>query len=122
MFPHGGPGVALLLLRISVAATLLITFANRFGISSLPLLFAGVLLISILLGIGFLTPFLSVIACASGLANLVVGFNSAHLMYVFLIFDGAALALLGPGAYSVDARLFGRRVTIVSPKKGTKRR
>ena len=111
-----------MLLRLTVAATLLITFANRFGISSLPFLFAGVLLISILLGIGFLTPFLSVIACASGLANLLFGFNSAHLMYVFLIFDGAALALLGPGAYSVDARLFGRRVTVVSPKKGTKRR
>jgi len=25
-------------------------------------------------------------------------------------FNAAALALIGPGAYSVDARLFGRRV------------
>jgi len=91
--------------------------AANSGASSFHLLFAGVLLISISLSIGFLTPFLSVIACAFAIANLLIGHHAGNLVYVFSILDAAALALLGPGAYSVDARLFGRRVTVVVSRK-----
>src|ERR1700740_621801 len=108
MFPQGGPGVALLLLRISVSATLLITFANRFGVHAHSWLLAAISLISILLCIGFLMPIVSVIACAFGAVNLLIGFNSSNFIYVFMLLDAAALGLLGPGAYSVDARLFCR--------------
>jgi hypothetical protein len=117
MFPQGGPGVALLLLRISVAATFLICVANGFGVSSAPLLFAGALLICISLSIGFLTPLLTVVVCVATIANLLISSSASHLLCVFCAFDAVALALLGPGAYSLDARLFGRRVTIVSPRK-----
>jgi hypothetical protein len=113
MFPHGGPGLALLLLRISVAAAFFMNAANRSGLSSIRLLLAGALLITISLVIGFLTPFLSVIACVSAAANALIGPNPVALIDVFFILDAAALSLLGPGAYSVDARLFGRRVIVV---------
>ena len=121
MFPHGAPGIALLLLRISVAATFLITAANRFGMSSTPLLFVVALLISISLSIGFLTPILSVIVCLAAAVNALIGTSPGNFLCIFCIFDAAALALLGPGAYSLDSRLFGRRVTVVTPRKDRNR-
>jgi len=123
MFPQGGPGVALLILRISVAATFLISLANLNDVSSVPLRFVGlsvICLICISLSIGFLTPILSVIVCVAVITNLLIDFNSSNLLLLATIFDSAALALLGPGAYSVDAKLYGRRVTVVSPRKDTK--
>ena len=114
MFPQGGPGLALLLLRISVAAIFLISLASWFGVSSAPLIFGGASLIFISLVIGFLTPYLSLVACAVAVANLL--FGTRELVCVIPILDALALGLLGPGAYSVDARLFGLRVSVIPPR------
>jgi hypothetical protein len=120
MFPPGGPGIGLLLLRISVAATLVSIVANRNDLSSIHPLFAGALLVSLCLTIGVLTPYLSFIACVYALVNF---FGAAshldELVLASLLLTGAALALLGPGAYSLDARLFGRRVVVVPPPEDT---
>src|SRR5882724_7247844 len=121
MFPEGGPGLALLLLRISVAVIFLTNAFRGSWIISIPLLFAGVLLISISLGIGFLTPALSIVAATVCIVNLLIGPHSNSLILISAILNAAALGLLGPGAYSLDARLFGRRVIIVPPRKDTYR-
>lgn len=122
MFPPRAPGVGLFLLRVSVAATLLIIELDRTSESPVNLLLAGALLISILLFIGFLTPYLSFIVCAYAFVSLfVVGFRPGALPLVSLILTSAALALLGPGAYSVDARLFGRRVLVVPSRRDSDR-
>ena len=121
MFPRGAPGFALLLLRISVAAIFLISVAKRFGVSSSPFIFAISLLISICLTIGILTPYLSVLACAIAIANLLIRPTSIDIVHIFPIIDAAVVAILGPGAYSVDARLFGLRVSVVPPRKDSNR-
>ena len=117
MFPQGGPGVALVLLRLSVAAFLVGNAASR-SVLSMPIFFGGSVLLAGLLAIGLLTPFLSVVACAAMIGNLIIASHSANFMQFVPVLDAAALSLLGPGAYSLDARLFGRRVVTVPPRQG----
>ncbi|HEX3252750.1 MAG TPA: hypothetical protein VHS05_25145 [Pyrinomonadaceae bacterium] len=74
-------------------------------------------LISLGILLGFLTSILSVIACLAAVVNLFLADQPANVVYVLRILTSAALFFLGPGAYSVDARLFGLRVTVVPPRK-----
>ena len=120
MFPQCGPGFGLLLLRIATAAMFASNITHPFQFSS-PVWYWAVLtfivLISVSLCIGFLTPILSVIACAAAFANLVLAEQAINVVYILSILTSAALFFLGPGAYSVDAKLFGLRVTVVPPRK-----
>jgi hypothetical protein len=115
MFPAGAPGVALALLRLSVMGCLWQRFlAEGPAGSAWRLLSLGIL--SIFLSIGMATPVASLIAAGIEILSvfypLRVGtFVSAELLTVGIhAIQAFSLALIGPGAFSVDARLFGRRV------------
>ena len=113
-FAGGGPGIGLLLLRLVVGITLIIhgTVAFQTGEpireTTLQLLALGdgALLIA-----GLWTPL-------AGTALVILGLWGALLHEnpyadVLLATIGTALTLLGPGAWSVDARLFGwKRIDI----------
>ena len=123
MFPRGGPGVGLLFLRISTAAMFALNVMHPLLRSSPTLYWVGVsliALISFLLCIGFLTPFLAAVACAAAVANLFLADQPGNFVYILRILTSAALFFLGPGAYSLDARLFGLRVTVIPPRKNNK--
>ncbi|MBX7220045.1 MAG: hypothetical protein K1Y36_08870 [Blastocatellia bacterium] len=117
MFPQGWPGLGLLLLRLSVAAILLTNVANRSGETSYHFLLAGGCIVAFALSIGFLIPLMAGITCLAACANLLLGAPPDRFLSSLAILNGIALTLLGPGAYSLDARLFGRRVIVVPPRK-----
>lgn len=118
MFPQGGPGLGLLLLRTATAAMFALNLTHRFNFSSATLhwlVLSLIALVSFLLCIGFLTPIVASIACIAAVANLFL--DDQSFVYVLRILTAAALIFLGPGAYSVDAKLFGLRVTVIPPRK-----
>ena len=63
---------------------------------------------SALLLVGVWTPFAGVVLAV---AELSLALSHSHDPWIHILLGtlGAALAMLGPGAWSVDARLFGRK-------------
>lgn len=61
--------------------------------------------------LGFMTPLVAVL---TGIVSLVLVFS--NLAGVEMVVLTLAIALLGPGAYSIDARMFGRRKVFI-PKR-----
>ena len=77
-------------------------------------IWAGILLL-----FGLWTPIAGGIAAFAGLwASLFQSWpNHVYpLDHMFLGVLGASLALLGPGAWSMDARLFGRKLFVTRPR------
>jgi hypothetical protein len=114
MFPPGLPGLALLALRASVALTLLSAHFNHWrGLSAW--LEGAAMLLSVALCAGYLTPLAAMSALLlHALSWWHVGSVSAATVCV-VVLDAVALALVGPGAYSVDSYRFGRRVVVLPP-------
>ena len=115
-FPDGWPGFGLLLLRLGAGTALV-----HFGISRLlgavgePVIIArdlvsaggGVLLIA-----GLWTPLTGALIAVDELWIALALYSSpldGQWIHALLAVVSAAVAMLGPGAWSIDARLFGRK-------------
>ena len=110
-FASGAPGAGLLLLRVAGAAIFIVDAAAApWRMAEFPALLLHVtfLGLGLLLVAGMWTP---LVATLAAVAALLMGYS--HPAYWLVAAICAALALLGPGAWSVDARLFGwKRIDI----------
>jgi hypothetical protein len=103
MFPVGFPGAALLVLRGCIAAS----FAGiAFPSGWQHWVFLGLLT---LLCIGLFTPIVCGVAASAVILDLPQPQSGNMTQLIIVTSAGVAYAFLGPGAYSIDARLFGRR-------------
>jgi len=114
-FPHGWPGFGLMLLRLAVAlSAFLNTYAIQEQLSGWELI--ALVLLSVTLSVGFLTPMVALLTPVLrlvGPTSLTAG--SAGALCIAIL-SALALAMLGPGAYSIDAYRFGRRVVVLPPR------
>lgn len=121
-FPHGLPGIGLLVLRLAIGAKLVIETSScmldphglRLRAWLLSLLALGIGTAFVL---GFLTRLLAGVSVLAGAAlylyhpawvSCFLGLASPDPICIAL-----AIALLGPGAISLDAYFFGRRKIVI---------
>ena len=116
-FAHGPPGAGLLLMRIVAGSALIAQAVSPLlGLPLGPTVLQAVTIgLGILLALGLWTPLVGTLVAIDSLWHVLV---SGHpWRWSMLATLGAALALIGPGAWSIDARLFGwRRVEVGPPK------
>jgi putative oxidoreductase len=111
-FAHGWPGVGLLCLRIVGAIAALHFAIADFPLIPTPLLTAVEGSAGLLLCAGLWTP---IAASALSVAAFWCAFSGRGDFWAEILLGAmaAALAMLGPGAWSIDARLFGRKLLIL---------
>ena len=114
-FPGGLPGAGLLLLRSAAAIPVVYTGLLTIASSSPAILEVVAAGAAILLLIGLWTPLVGALIAVAEL-GLAVLHPAEPWMYVHFATMGAALAMLGPGGCSLDARLFGRKQIQIPPR------
>ena len=126
-FPGAMPGIGLLVLRLFLGTSVLIHSAffllsqEHSSLWALFVFLAGVGCGSFIL-IGFLTPIASVLVVLtasyillSGIVQFPIVLNKINFAALCNILVASAIIFIGPGAFSIDARLFGRREIIIPP-------
>ncbi|MDE2136725.1 MAG: hypothetical protein KGJ68_04765 [Gammaproteobacteria bacterium] len=110
IFPAGLPGLALVLLRASVTVAFIVNACGDSPDRPHWYLWALVPLGAALCA-GFLTPLVAAAVIGVELMRLTAA-NANAVWLSVTILTTLALAMMGPGAYSLDALLFGRRLLV----------
>jgi uncharacterized membrane protein YphA (DoxX/SURF4 family) len=106
MFPAGAPGVALLVLRSCIAFELA---GCAFPAGWKHAMF--IILLSLLV-VGLLTPAICGFTSFAVFIYIALSKEMPNANVTLVVLSALSLAFLGPGAFSVDARLFARRIVV----------
>jgi uncharacterized membrane protein YphA (DoxX/SURF4 family) len=117
MFPAGSAGVGLFVLRAVVAATAVVDAVSYLPTGSRLMAGGIAAVLGLCLLVGFLTPYCAAAVCVLEFAIIIAtdGSDGFHGGASALI--AAVAGVLGPGAYSLDSRLFGRRMLTIPPRR-----
>ena len=118
-FAGGWPGTGLLLLRFVIGSALVVRAASRLWVDpplnvTIPAVLAivaGILLIA-----GLWTPIVGISVALIEIWKIIM-LPGDKWVWLLLGTAGAALAMLGPGLWSIDARLFGWKRIEAPPRK-----
>ena len=109
-YPDGAAGIALLLMRLSSSVIAWPVFSRLWETAGPWPAMLATLLIGAALVSGACTRVAAMLLVAALTGLLVKASGEAMLPLLACAGSAAALALLGPGAFSVDAKWYGRRV------------
>ena len=116
-YPDGAAGIALVLLRLSCAWIAFLMIARlpfpQLSPNASIVISIGV---ALTLALGFGTRIVAFVLAAATIATAFMTGNDSALSMIARACGCAALGLLGPGAYSIDANVFGRRVIRLEPR------
>jgi hypothetical protein len=120
-FAGGWPGIGLLLMRVVVGSALVVRASLRLWADSpMTVTIPAVLLMGagILLIVGLWTP---IVGTSIALIEIwkILALPGDKWVWLLLGTAGAALAMLGPGLWSVDARLFGWKRVEAPPRNSS---
>lgn len=138
-FPAGAPGAGLLLLRLTLGIYLMVQGVRitepLMDTGTPPTILTALTALAMLVGgvlgaVGILTPITQSVSAAAGLVALidalwasaaVPGLDIPWPLALFITVVAVSLVSLGPGAYSIDASLFGRKEISIPPFSGPPR-
>ena len=109
MFPGGRPGIALLLMRFALGLLLMDGVGGRLVHQGSPWLLLAPGAVALALAAGLLLPIAAALCILLEVVIVATSPEALRAVHVCAIIDAIALGLLGPGAYSLDAKLFGRK-------------
>ena len=125
-FPNSWPGVGLLLLRVCLGVALIyFGIAGLSGTPSGPITLAQNSIAAvgaIFLLAGLWTPVMGALAALDEVWIALSRYSGRQdtWIHIFLAILAVSMAMLGPGAWSIDARLFGRKRFDIDRTRGRK--